>query len=62
MYAIVGAGPAGLYLAIKLHQAGVRDIVIYDARAGTYTRPGHLNYQAYLHGLGATLTDPLRLI
>lgn len=46
---IIGAGPAGLYAAIKLHQAGLRHIVIYDPRAGIYTRPGHLNDDAYLH-------------
>jgi hypothetical protein len=45
---IIGAGPAGLYAAIKLHQAGLRNITIYDPRAGTYTRPGHLNTDAYL--------------
>ena len=42
MRAIVGAGPAGLYLGIKLHQLGVRDVVIYDPRAGKYTRAGHI--------------------
>ena len=27
MHAIVGAGPAGLYLGIKLHQLDVRDVM-----------------------------------
>ncbi|RUR18540.1 hypothetical protein ELY21_07525 [Legionella sp. km535] len=40
---IIGAGPAGLYTAIKLHKKGIRDLVVYDPRAGHYTRPGHLN-------------------
>ena len=39
MYVIIGAGPAGLYAAIKLRLAGIRDLVIYDPRAGNYTRP-----------------------
>ena len=47
MYVIIGAGPAGLYAAIKLWQAGIRDLVIYDPRAGNYTRPGHLSYSAF---------------
>ena len=40
---IVGAGPIGLYLAIQLHLAGVKNLVVYDPRAGDYTRPGHIN-------------------
>lgn len=40
---IIGAGPIGLYLAIKLKKAGVKDLVIYDPRAEEYTRPGHLS-------------------
>ncbi|KTC93473.1 FAD-dependent oxidoreductase [Legionella cincinnatiensis] len=40
---VIGAGPSGLYAAIKLYQKGVRDIVVYDPRANHYTRPGHLN-------------------
>ena len=47
MYVIIGAGPAGLYAAIKLRLAGIRDLVIYDPRAGNYTRPGHLNYNSF---------------
>jgi tetratricopeptide (TPR) repeat protein len=43
MKVIIGAGPAGLYTAIKLRQRGIRDIIVYDPRAGDYTRPGHLN-------------------
>ncbi|KTD54774.1 FAD-dependent oxidoreductase [Legionella quateirensis] len=44
---IIGAGPAGLYTAIKLHREGIRDIVVYDPRAGHYTRPGHLNKDVF---------------
>lgn len=44
---IIGAGPAGLYTAISLKKAGAKDIVIYDPRAGNYTRPGHLNASVF---------------
>ena len=44
---VIGAGPAGLYTAIKLRQQGVRELVIYDPRAGSYTRPGHLNKSVF---------------
>jgi hypothetical protein len=44
---IIGSGPAGLYAANKLKKAGVREVTIYDPRAGTYTRPGHLNPSAF---------------
>ena len=44
---IIGAGPAGLYAAIQLHKGGLRNIVIYDPRAGVYTRPGWVTDQAY---------------
>ncbi|KTD23776.1 Pyridine nucleotide-disulphide oxidoreductase [Legionella lansingensis] len=47
MKVIIGAGPAGLYAAIKLRKAGIKDVVIYDPRAGEYTRPGHLNENAF---------------
>ncbi|WP_419419092.1 hypothetical protein ACNVED_11120 [Legionella sp. D16C41] len=40
---IIGAGPSGLYLASKLRRKGIKDIVIYDPRAGDYVRPGFLN-------------------
>jgi tetratricopeptide (TPR) repeat protein len=43
MIVIIGAGPAGLYTAIKFWQAGVREFVVFDPRAGGYTRPGHLD-------------------
>lgn len=43
MIVIIGAGPAGLYTAIKFWQAGVRELVVFDPRAGVYTRPGHLD-------------------
>ena len=46
---IIGAGPAGLYTAIKLRKAGVRDVIVFDPRAGNYTRPGHLNRSAFIH-------------
>ncbi|MDR3443510.1 MAG: hypothetical protein P4L65_10935 [Legionella sp.] len=39
---IIGAGPIGLYLANKLYQAGVRDMALFDPRAGIYTRPGYV--------------------
>lgn len=44
---IIGAGPAGLYAAIKLRKAHVIDLVVYDPRAGEYTRPGHLNSEVF---------------
>ncbi|MGQ3887510.1 tetratricopeptide repeat protein [Legionella sp. CNM-1927-20] len=44
---IIGAGPAGLYTAIKFRKKGLRNIVIYDPRAGNYTRPGHLNASVF---------------
>lgn len=44
---IIGAGPAGLYTAIKLRKEGIKDVVIYDPRAGNYTRPGHLNRNVF---------------
>lgn len=40
--AIVGAGPVGLYTAIQLRRAGIFNLVVYDPRAGQYTRPGFL--------------------
>lgn len=40
---IIGAGPSGLYTAIQLKKAGVKEVVIYDPRAGEYVRPGHIN-------------------
>lgn len=48
MKVIIGAGPAGLYTAIKLRNMGVQDLVIYDPRAGNYTRPGHLNSEVFI--------------
>ena len=39
---IIGSGPSGLYLLIKLWQMGIRSIHICDPRAGEYTRAGHL--------------------
>ncbi|MBI2785359.1 MAG: hypothetical protein HYX60_03230, partial [Legionella longbeachae] len=44
---IIGAGPAGLYTAIKLRKAGIVDLVVYDPRVGNYTRPGHLNKNVF---------------
>lgn len=44
---IIGAGPSGLYTAIKYRQAGFTDLVVYDPRAGNYTRPGHINANAF---------------
>ena len=44
---VVGAGPAGLYTAIKLRKAGIRDLVVYDPRAKEYIRPGHLNKNVF---------------
>lgn len=37
---IVGAGPMGLYTAIRLKQVGFTDITLIDPRAGSYLRPG----------------------
>ena len=47
MQVVIGAGPAGLYTAIKLRQAGIKDVVVYDPRAGDYTRPGHLDEKVF---------------
>ncbi|QDP72311.1 hypothetical protein FOG18_06950 [Legionella israelensis] len=49
MIVVIGAGPAGLYTAIKLRKEGIRvkDIIVIDPRAGIYTRPGHLNENAF---------------
>jgi hypothetical protein len=47
MKVVIGAGPAGLYTAIKLRKAGVLDVVVCDPREGHYTRPGHLNYSVF---------------
>ncbi|MDI1351831.1 MAG: NAD(P)-binding protein [bacterium] len=49
MKVIIGAGPSGLYTAIKLKKAGIKDVVIFDPRAGHYYRPGHLNQNAFYH-------------
>lgn len=40
---IIGAGPSGLYLANQLKKAHVKDIKVFDPRAGDYLRPGHIN-------------------
>lgn len=42
-YAIIGAGPIGLYLALRLYQKGVRDLFIIDLHAGEDIRPGHVH-------------------
>ncbi len=47
MYIIIGAGPAGLYTAIKLKKEGVDDLIVLDPRRGDYTRPGHLNIDVF---------------
>ncbi len=52
---IIGAGPAGLYAAIKSVKEGLRNVVIYDPRAPDpidpavrkYNRPGHLNHSVF---------------
>ncbi|MHB1949001.1 MAG: FAD-dependent oxidoreductase [Gammaproteobacteria bacterium] len=36
--AIAGAGPSGLFLAIRLKQLGIKNVVVVDPRAGTYSR------------------------
>ena len=62
MKVVIGAGPAGLYTAIKLRKAGVKDVVVYDPRAGTYTRPGHLDYIVFekaKRGTGANIDTDL---
>lgn len=62
MKVIIGAGPAGLYTAIKLRKAGIRDVVVYDPRAGTFTRPGHLDYMVFekaKRGTGADIDADL---
>jgi tetratricopeptide (TPR) repeat protein len=45
---IIGAGPSGLYFAIKAVQKGMRHVVVYDPRAGLYTRPGHLTEEVFI--------------
>jgi hypothetical protein len=42
MVVIIGAGPAGLHAAIRLYQCGVKNLLVIDPRAGTYTRAGSL--------------------
>lgn len=44
---IIGAGPCGLFFALKLKQAGVNNIVIADPRAGEYVRPGAVSLNTY---------------
>ncbi len=39
---IIGAGPAGLYAALAFYKAGITALV-FDPRAGEYTRPGRLD-------------------
>ena len=39
---IIGAGPAGLYAALKAKQAGLDHVTILDIREGHYTRPGSI--------------------
>ncbi len=43
MYVIIGAGTIGLYTALQLKALGLENIIIYDPRAGIYTRPGNLS-------------------
>ncbi|RMX20980.1 hypothetical protein EAS68_04545 [Legionella jordanis] len=55
---IVGAGPNGLYAAIKLRRAGVKDIKVIGHHAGSYVRPGNINLAVFRKaersiGLGA---------
>ncbi|OGT46748.1 MAG: hypothetical protein A3E83_03595 [Gammaproteobacteria bacterium RIFCSPHIGHO2_12_FULL_41_20] len=44
---IVGAGPVGLYTAIKLKQRGV-DVTVIDPRADNYTRPGIISGMVFM--------------
>lgn len=44
--AVIGAGPIGLYLAIRLKQLGL-SVRVFDARANEYSRPGHLNSEVF---------------
>ncbi|STX28840.1 4-hydroxybenzoate 3-monooxygenase [Legionella beliardensis] len=44
---IIGAGPTGLDLANKLKQKGIKDIIVYDPRAGDYVRPGLLDVDIF---------------
>lgn len=48
---IIGAGPSGLELSQRLYKAGIRDQIIFDPRAGQYTRPGHLNFSTFYRGI-----------
>ncbi len=43
---IVGSGPIGLYLAIKLRQKGI-NVTVVDPRVGAFTRPGVLDSQVF---------------
>lgn len=61
MIVIFGAGPAGLYLAIKLKQLGIKDLVVYDPRAGEYTRPGHLGDKAFEQAAKGLNIDSLKI-
>src|SRR5579871_4592018 len=44
---IAGAGPIGLYLAIKLKQLGVTNVTVVDPRAGSYSRNGVIDASVF---------------
>ncbi|ASQ46029.1 ubiquitin-activating E1 family protein [Legionella clemsonensis] len=44
---IIGDGPSGLYAAIRLKQAGVKNIKVIGPRDGKYVRPGHINFSVF---------------
>ncbi|CEK10544.1 tetratricopeptide repeat protein [Legionella hackeliae] len=55
---IVGDGPSGLYAAIQLKKAGVKDVKIIGPREGKYVRPGHINQSVFYRaekGIGKRL-------
>lgn len=48
-YIIIGAGPIGLYTALRLHHEGIPSarIHVIDRRHGQYTRPGYIERRAF---------------
>jgi len=44
---VIGGGPIGLYLAIRLAQLGIY-VKVIDHRAGVYTRPGQVSVMTFI--------------